>query len=451
MLSYTNLILALVTLLLPFFVATFSITNNVVYGMNNGVWTKGKPMMGVNTWCTDDLCGLVDECHASLIMEMADGLVNSGMAAAGYNVVQLDDCWSATTRDADGNLQPDPALFPDGLQPVIDYVHAKGLKIGVYLCIGTHTCRKGRPGSFGYYDKDAKWLESLGVNMIKVDNCNRPSGYSEQELYCNFSHYLNQSSYPIYLAACIWGEITPEWGPQCVDSYRIQMDHLPFYWLPTKAAGKGFGQGTWQIIKFVETLPPGKWSTRNYIGDPDFLMTLFLESTKSPTTNYIQSRTEFSFWALWSAPLVMATRDYNMSAEKKSIVLNKAVIAIDQDDLVVPGFKVYNNSDESGEIWVKPLAAHGGHSAAVLFWNRLVFSTANVSFTINWRDTLGFNVDTDDVNGTLLVFDLWGPNPNAAVEVSVNQTYTVSNLVPEDVKLIKVICPNGPCLKGWWN
>lgn len=418
-----------------------------VAAMNHGVWTNGKPLIGVNTWCDDDICGLFDRCPASLIMEMADGLVNTGMRDVGASLIELDDCWSDTSRDANGNLQPDPTLFPNGLKPVIDYVHSKGLKFGLYLCIGTKTCRKGRPGSFGHYDKDAKWLESLGVDLIKVDNCNRPGGYTEQQLYCNFSHYLNQSSYPIYFSACEWGVGNiEEWGPQCVDSWRVQMDHLCFYWLPTKAAGKGFGQGTWQIIKYIETLPPGKWGSRNFIGDPDFLMTLF-----KPTMTFIQSRTEFSFWSLWSSPLVMATRDYNISQEKAAIVLNKAVIAIDQDDLVIPGWKAYNNSDNSGQIWIKPLAAHGGNSAAVLFWNRLVFSTTNVSFTINWRDTLGFNVDTDDTDATLLVFDLWSSDPNHGVEVSANQTYSVSDVVPEDVKLLKVICPNGPCLKGWWN
>jgi len=101
------------------------------------------------------------------------------------------------------------------------------------------------------------------------------------------------------------------------------MDHLPFWHLPTKAAGKGFGQGTLDIINYVASLKPSTIVKQFGYIDPDFLETLF-----PITMDYISSRTEFSFWCLWSAPLLVSTDVRNMSEEKKSILLNREVIAI---------------------------------------------------------------------------------------------------------------------------
>ena len=136
---------------------------------NNGM--GATPPMGWNSWCTKSVCNLVglDPCSERMVRSVADAMVDEGLRAAGYEYVNLDDCWSARTRDADGNLQPEPRMFPNGMKAVADYVHDRGLKLGLYTCAGTETCKGGRPGSFGNYQRDARTLEGWGA---------RPSGDS---------------------------------------------------------------------------------------------------------------------------------------------------------------------------------------------------------------------------------------------------------------------------------
>ena len=159
--------------------------------------------------CTNDLCGIRDRCSEYEVMKRVDAMVNNQMVANGYDWILLDDCWSAHERDENGELQPDRcwkwsiwrenlsinflihkhtrnwirAQFPRGMKSLADYVHRHGMKLGLYTCIGTETCKKNRPGSYGYYDKDANTLASWGVDMVKADYCNKPSNESGQDLY----------------------------------------------------------------------------------------------------------------------------------------------------------------------------------------------------------------------------------------------------------------------------
>lgn len=123
------------------------------------------PPLGWNSWCTDDFCGLLDLCFEEEIHEIADAMVSSGLVAAGYKLLELDDCWAATNRSADGNLQPDPARFPAGIKALVQYVNARGMKLGLYTSAGDKTCKYGRPGSAGKFDVDAKWFAEQGVQV----------------------------------------------------------------------------------------------------------------------------------------------------------------------------------------------------------------------------------------------------------------------------------------------
>lgn len=348
---------------------------------NNGV---GKlPVMGWNTWCSTtpkqmrelgvdapDLCGLTDNCNAQELMDAADALVASGMRDLGYTLVAADDCWSAFNRTADGNLYALPSEFPDGIEAVADYVHERGLLLGLYLCIGTETCRRGRPGSYGHYEQDANFLSNF-VDAVKIDNCNRPANTTELELYSAFSAAFNATGKPVIVMLCEWGDANSEpyepveqWGPTIAHSYRVQMDHLPLWSLPTKGAGAGYGQGTKQVIEYMAylTAPPRSFSSVEYgMMDPDFLETLFF-----PTMSFIDSRTEFSFWTLFSAPLIVATNVYDIMSDpaKKTILMNADAIAIDQDPLLKTGHRVANNSDGT-QVWMKPLA--NGDLALICF------------------------------------------------------------------------------------
>ena len=91
------------------------------------------------------------------------------MKAAGYEYVNLDDCWMAKSRDAAGNLQADPVKFPHGIKALADYVHARGLKLGIYEDVGTSTC-KGYPGSYGHMQQDADTFASWEIDFVKIDD-----------------------------------------------------------------------------------------------------------------------------------------------------------------------------------------------------------------------------------------------------------------------------------------
>ncbi len=149
---------------------------------------------------------------------MADAIVEQGLDKLGYQYVNMDDCWSATTRDSSGQLQvhailpaprrrqplnPTPAVqadahrFPHGMKQLADYVHSKGLKIGLYTCVGTLTCKYGRPGSFGHFEDDARTLAAWGIDFVKADNCHHAPNTDTRQLYTNFSRALNATGRPM--------------------------------------------------------------------------------------------------------------------------------------------------------------------------------------------------------------------------------------------------------------
>ena len=230
--------------------------------------------MGWNSWCTDSICNAFgrDPCSEHMVKTTADAFVEQGLDQLGYKWVTLDDCWSAKTRDAKGNLMPDPKQFPNGMAHVADYVHSRGLKFGVYTSAGDKTCKGDRPGSYGHYEADAKTLASWGVDFVKMDHCGLSAvgNATDRELYGNMSAALNATGRPILFSLCQWGGQDVEtWGHDVAQMYRIQMDHLPLWDLPTKASGVGLGQGTLQIIEFMAQLQPAKWTRRWGWLDPD--------------------------------------------------------------------------------------------------------------------------------------------------------------------------------------
>jgi alpha-galactosidase len=404
-----------------------------VAAYNNGV--GAEPPMGWNTWCTDDICGLIDKCSEDLVKKEAKALVDSGMKDLGYEYVNMDDCWSAKERTADGQLQPDPDRFPSGMKALADYVHSLGLKIGVYTCIGTHTCRNGLPGSFGHYEQDAKTLAGWGIDFVKCDNCNRPGQYTEEQLYSNFSYYLNATGRPILFSLCEWGDQDVQsWGSNVAQMYRIQMDHLPFWWLTTHAAGQGFGQGSLNIIDYIGTLKPSTFVRPFGWMDPDFLMTLF-----PLTMPYQYSRAEFSMWSMWSSPLIVATSVHNMTEEKRSILMNKEVIAINKDPLFIAADRVLNDNVTLMQVWSRPLA--NGDVVLVVLNGQLLFEGgSNATISFQWVDVGLTQVGSSNGTATTSVTqvrDLWAHDTVPSLVGSTNVTVTVP---ASDLVMWRVSC-----------
>ncbi len=158
--------------------------------------------MGWNSWNRFG-CN-IDE---GLIRSTADAMVNTGLRDAGYKYVNIDDCWMAGSRDAQGRLQADPTRFPGGIRALADYVHARGLKLGIYESAGTATCQ-GLPGSLDHETVDAQTFASWQVDYLKYDNCNN-QGRPAADRYRAMGEALRNSGRAIVYSICNWGQDEP--------------------------------------------------------------------------------------------------------------------------------------------------------------------------------------------------------------------------------------------------
>jgi alpha-galactosidase len=296
------------------------------------------PPMGWNSWNKFG-CNVSDK----LIREMADAVVSSGMQAAGYQYVNIDDCWQVS-RDASGTIVADPARFPSGIKALADYVHGRGLKLGIYTDAGTGTCEK-RPGSLNHEVQDAKTYASWGIDYVKIDWCNA-EGLDPEVQYAKLRDALANSGRPIVFSICNWGVKTPwRWGPATGNLWRTTGDINDTY---ERMSLIGFGQNG--LEKFAG---PGHWN------DPDML------EVGNGGMKRDEYRTHMALWAILAAPLLAGNDLRNMSSDTKELLLNSEVLAVDQDVKGVQGHRVWEEGPL--EIWVKPLA-DGSH--AVGLFNR---------------------------------------------------------------------------------
>jgi alpha-galactosidase len=310
------------------------------------------PPMGWNSW-NHFHCD-IDE---NLIRQTADAMVESGMREAGYEYVNIDDCWSLRERGPDGRLVPDPVKFPSGIAGVADYVHAKGLKLGIYGDAGTKTCA-GYPGSLGHEDLDARTWADWGVDYLKYDNCNNQSDGSQADYirrYTAMRDALNRTGRPIVYAICEWGTSQPWlWGKGVGQLWRTTGD-VNDEWPSLRSI----------IQKNASLAPhagPGHWN------DPDMLE---IGNGGMTDTEY---RTQMSMWAVMAAPLLIGTDLRTASPETMAIFGNREIVAIDQDPLGVQGAVV---SDEDGLMVLdKPLA--NGDRAIALYNSTDALATVEV-------------------------------------------------------------------------
>jgi alpha-galactosidase len=323
------------------------------------------PPMGWNSW---NKFG----CHVSadMIKGMADAMVKSGMKDAGYQYVVIDDCWQVS-RDADGNIVPDPKTFPDGIRPVADYVHSLGLKFGIYSDAGSQTCA-GRPGGLGHEYQDAIKYAAWGVDYLKYDWCHTTTQDAKAS-YANIRHALDAAGRPIVLSICEWGSHQPWlWGKEVGGNLWRTTGDIQARWSGRKEwkPGDCCSYGVVDIIDAEDPIysyaGPGHWN------DPDMLEVGNGELTPS------ENRSHFSFWALLAAPLMAGNDLREMKPEIHDILTNKEVIAVNQDAMGRQGRRVWKDGDL--EVWSKPLA--GGARAVILF-NR---GTSEQEITARWGD-----------------------------------------------------------------
>lgn len=356
------------------FVLTFALAAGMIGGVGAQKFENLAltPQMGWNSW-NKFAC----EINEDLIREIADAMVEKGLAAAGYEYINLDDCWHAAERDADGFIQCDAERFPSGIKALADYVHERGLKLGIYSDAGRHTCG-GRLGSFGHEYQDALQYARWGVDYLKYDWC-ETENINARGAYTLMRDALYAAGRPILFSMCEWGTDKPwEWAADVAHSWRTTGD----IWC---SFDQIYQHGTWQALSVMHILDmtadlrryaaPGHWN------DPDML-----EVGNGMTQ--AEDRAHFSMWCMLSAPLILGNDIRSVSDQTLAILLNRRVIAIDQDPLGVQGYRFLRDGDV--EVWLKPL--QGGHWAFCLL-NR---GSEDREYTIDWA---AFDWTDDEVSG----------------------------------------------------
>jgi len=334
-------------------------TQEVVNKTPNGLALT--PPMGWNSW-NKFACNVNEQT----VRDTADAMVSSGMRDAGYQYVVIDDCWHGP-RDANGFITADAQKFPSGIKTLADYVHSRGLKFGIYSDAGRLTCG-GRPGSQGHEYQDALTYASWGVDYLKYDWCNT-GDRNGQEAYAVMADALRQSGRPIVFSMCEWGTAKPWlWAKNTGNLWRTTGDIFDSF-DKQDDAHKSWAHTVVEIVDLNEPLwshaGPGHWN------DADMLEV----GNRGMAPN--EYRAHFSLWAMMASPLMAGNDVAHTDEATRSILLNKDVIAVDQDKLGVQGHRVWKDGDR--EIWLKTLADGG---VAVLLFNRGQ-QAATISATAN--------------------------------------------------------------------
>jgi alpha-galactosidase len=357
------------------------------------------PPLGWNSW-NHFGCNVSEETLKSA----TDHIVSSGMKAAGYQYVVVDDCWQGM-RDKDGFIQADPKRFPNGMKAISDYVHSKGLKFGLYSDAGWKTCG-GRPASRGYEFQDAMTYARWGVDYLKYDWCNT-EGLNAEGAYQTMRNALFAAGHPIVFSLCEWGTAKPWlWGKDVGHLWRTTGDvHHCFDCVVDHGTWKSFG--VLQILDMQEGLRPH--AGPDHWNDPDML-----EVGNGMST--VEDRAHFSLWAMLAAPLIAGNDVAAMSQATREILTNSEVIAVDQDKLGVQGFRPY----KLGDVDVLAKALSGG-SLAVAFLNR---GTAKASLQFDWREhrveDLVSKTDFDFTKSIYQIRNLWTHKTVGSTKTALN-------------------------------
>ena len=320
------------------------------------------PPMGWNSWNKFG-CNVNEQ----MLRDIADAMVESGMKDAGYQYIVVDDCWHGE-RDSLGFIHPNPENFPSGMKALIDYIHSKGLKFGIYSCAGNTTCA-GRPGSRGHQYQDALMYAKWGVDYLKYDWCDT-DGLNAQASYTTMRDALYTAKRPVVFSLCEWGQNKPWlWAASVGHLWRTTGDITDCFDCIDTHDGGWKSYGVMQILDMQKDLRtyagPGHWN------DPDMLEV----GNGGMTLN--EDRAHFSMWCMLAAPLIAGNDLVHMSDETVAILTNAGAIGIDQDSLGIEGFK-YAVKD-SVETWFKPLK---NGDWAVCFLNR---STQPASVEFDWK------------------------------------------------------------------
>ncbi len=318
------------------------------------------PQMGWNSW-NKFSCNINEE----LIRETADAMVVRGMKDVGYEYINIDDCWHGE-RDALGFIHANKKRFPSGIKALSDYVHAKGLKLGIYSDAGATTCA-GYPGSLNHEYQDALTYASWGIDYVKYDWCDT-KGLNAEIAYTKMRDAIRKTGRPMLFSICEWGENEPWlWAKEVGHSWRTTGDIYPCW----NCQFRNYAQSKQNILRILdqqeglrEYAGPGHWN------DMDMLE---VGNGMSAT----EDSAHFSLWAMLASPLILGNDLRSMSEVTQNILTNKDVIAVSQDTLGVQALRIL--SVDALQIWIKPLDKN---EWAILFLNR---GEQPLAYTYQWQ------------------------------------------------------------------
>ncbi|MCQ2133871.1 MAG: glycoside hydrolase family 27 protein [Bacteroidales bacterium] len=310
------------------------------------------PQMGWSSWN----CFMTD-INEDLIKATADAMVELGLVDAGYVYLNLDDGWHGE-RDANGFVHEDLEKFPSGIKALADYLHSKGMKLGIYSDAGDFTCAC-YTGSRGHEYQDAITYASWGVDYLKYDWC-FTSNANPKGSYILMRNALRKAGRPILFSICEWGSNKPwEWAEEVGHSWRTTGDIGPAF-LPVPTTYNEQGRPNWKpqsVIDIIEKNEPlRRYAGPGHWNDPDMLEVgnsitvdgVYYEMTDS------EDRAHFTIWCMMAAPLILGNDLTKITDETLAIIKNKEMIAVDQDPLGIQGLRLKTEGDL--QYWFKPLS-----------------------------------------------------------------------------------------------
>ena len=324
-----------------------------------------KPPMGFNTWNT-----FAENISDEMIRQTADAMVEKGLLAAGYEYLVIDDCWSERERDpVTDKIIPDAKKFPHGMKAVSDYVHAKGLKFGMYSCAGIRTCAD-YPASYDREFLDAKTFAEYGADFLKYDYCYKPHQADGITLYRRMSMALKASGRDILLSACNWG---------CDNVHD---------WIRSTGAGmyRSTGDITDSFVSFrdifLSQINNFKYAGPGCFNDIDML-TVGMRNRGNVAASGctdVEYRTEFALWCMFAAPLMLGCDVRSMDDVTLKLVTNPWLLRISQDEEGRPPFIVREGCENKRNIYARVLS---DNELAIMFTNLTDDYAGNMCFALD--------------------------------------------------------------------
>ncbi|XP_014775432.1 alpha-N-acetylgalactosaminidase [Octopus bimaculoides] len=401
----------MVYLKIAFGLASILLLCQSVLSLKNGLALT--PPMGWLSWerfrCNIDCDNDPDNCISEkLFMQMADHVAADGFRDVGYEYINIDDCWLAKERDAKGRLQADPKRFPNGIKKLAQYIHSKGLKLGIYEDFGRKTCG-GFPGSEFFLNIDAETFAEWEVDFLKLDGCyantnDMPFGYPLMEFFLNLTGrpILYSCSWPAYVSKPDYNAIA-----KSCNIWRNYHD-IEDSWASIASIIKHYGDNN---EKFAEVAKPGQFN------DPDMLIIGDFGLSEG------QQKVQMGMWAIMASPLIMSVDLRTIKPFAKELLTNKRVIAVNQDPLGIQGKRIWsvNNVD----YWMKPILPHGSYAIAFVNFNTNgVPKKINLSLKyLNLTESAGYKL-TEVFDGKFL--GIYGPSSNFTASVDPTGIYMVT-------------------------